>query len=65
MAMKFVTGPIRFRLTKALGQKPVMAAVAYVTDVQGLPLGRGDTVVCDAESGSTDPEALRLCSSSE
>jgi hypothetical protein len=50
---------MRPRLKKAMKAKPVLAAVAYVTDVKELPLGEGDTLVCDAMSGSTDPKAMR------
>ena len=44
--------------------KPVLAAVAYVTDASGLPLGAGDILICDASdatarSGGTNRETLR------
>ncbi len=53
----------RSRLRKAMKQKPVMAAVAFVSNVSGLPLGPGDTVACDASlkralDGSTRRDAL-------
>ena len=64
MTTRFLTGPMHSRLKAAMRHKPVLAAVAYVTDVDGLPLGKGDLLVCDAtdataRAGSTSREALR------
>ncbi len=64
MTARFVTGPMRAKLKSAMKEKPVLAAVAYVTDVGGLPLGAGDTLICDAsdataKSGGTSRETLR------
>lgn len=65
MKSTLVTRGIRTKLKKAMGSKPVLAAVAYVSDVDGFPLGAGDTVVCDASrraagTGSTRKDALLL-----
>lgn len=59
----FITGPLRSRLKRAMAEKPVYAAVSYVSDVSDLPLDRGDTLVCDASdavarAGSTRKDAL-------
>ena len=64
MTARFVTGPMRARLKSAMKHKPVLAAVTYVSYIDGLPLGAGDTLVCDAsdataKSGGTDRETLR------
>ena len=63
MTSKLVIKGIGTKLKKAMASKPVMAAVAYVSDVESFPLGVGDTVVCDASkhaaaAGSTRKEAL-------
>jgi hypothetical protein len=64
MKASFVTGPLRDRLKVAMASKPVLAAVAYVSNAKDLPLGRGDLLVCDAspavaEAGSTVRKTLR------
>lgn len=62
-AWHFLGSGQRRRLSLLLRRKPALAAVAYVSDAEGLPLGKGDLLVCDASdatarAGSTRREAL-------
>ena len=56
---EFVSNSLQNRLKIALKGKPVLAAVAYVSDVTDLPLSAGDTLVCDASDNQARAGATR------
>jgi phosphatidylserine/phosphatidylglycerophosphate/cardiolipin synthase-like enzyme len=60
----FVSGSHREKLKAVVAKGPILAAVAYVSDTDGLSLSKGDLLICDASeksalAGATRRDALQ------